>query len=81
MPGRSGGTFNFPLGAKLKVCEGTCSKKDNFVCKAVSPSQRWRYKLAFDREHLTSEIFILSGSANVKRVSSFTHVCTFVSQK
>ncbi|KAL8609828.1 hypothetical protein ACOMHN_052882 [Nucella lapillus] len=66
VPGKGGGAYNLPLGGLLLVPEGLCSKKESVVCRVVPPSQRWRYHPDFPGEHLTSEIFILSGNVHFK---------------
>ena len=67
-PGRAGGTFNLPLGATLTVPEGLLAKKDAITCTVVPPSQRWRHHVAFPGEHITSEIFVLSGAQTAQKV-------------
>lgn len=66
-PGKSGGTYGLPLGAKLFVPEGLCSKKDTITCRVAPPSQRWQHLPSFPGEYLTSEIYTLTGTVNMKR--------------
>ncbi|KAL8617845.1 hypothetical protein ACOMHN_040193 [Nucella lapillus] len=61
-PGKEGGTFGLPLGGKVIVGEGVCGRKDWVSCTVASPADRWRHKLSFPGEHVTSEIFTLSGT-------------------
>ncbi|XP_076458017.1 uncharacterized protein LOC143291763 isoform X2 [Babylonia areolata] len=66
-PGRSGGTYDLPLGGRLVVPDGICSKKDTITCTVVPPNLRWRYTPSFPGEHLTSEIFVISGTGSLKQ--------------
>lgn len=64
-PGKKGGNFGLPLGAKLTVPEGLFGKKDSISCQVAPPSQRWRHSPVLPYyEHLTSEIFILNSSVH-----------------
>ncbi|XP_076438464.1 uncharacterized protein LOC143277498 [Babylonia areolata] len=68
-PGADGGTYGLPLGAKLVLGEGVCGKKDWITCQVVSPADRWRHNPSFPGEHVTSEIFTLSGSVLKQRTA------------
>ncbi|KAL3885766.1 hypothetical protein ACJMK2_025807 [Sinanodonta woodiana] len=62
-PGKKGGNFGLPLGAKMIVPDGVFSKKDSITCQVAAPTQRWRYTPVLpSSEHLTSEIFIFSST-------------------
>lgn len=67
-PGKAGGNFILPLGGKLIVPEGTCGKRDTIVCLVPPPNERWKMIPHFQGEHLTSEIYILTGTVNLKVV-------------
>ncbi|KAL5020102.1 hypothetical protein ScPMuIL_002994 [Solemya velum] len=69
-PGKKGGNFGLPLGAKLTVPDGVFGKKDSITCQVAPPTSRWRYSpvLPF-YEHMTSEIFCLTTSLNVLKKS------------
>ncbi|XP_041373301.1 uncharacterized protein LOC121386465 isoform X2 [Gigantopelta aegis] len=62
-PGKKGGSFGLPLGAKISIEEGTFLKKDHITCLVLAPSDRWRQnpQLAPD-EHIASEYFHLTSS-------------------
>ncbi|KAH9499416.1 hypothetical protein Btru_003406 [Bulinus truncatus] len=64
-PGKSGGTFNLPLGAKLKIPAACLGKKDSITCQVASPNTRWLTCPHFlpSNEHITSEIFTVKTSA------------------
>ncbi|ESO88504.1 hypothetical protein LOTGIDRAFT_234556 [Lottia gigantea] len=67
-PGKKGGNFGLPLGAKLTVPEGNFNKKESITCQVTSPSTRWRHcpQLPAD-EHITSEIFKLTSSVHIMK--------------
>jgi hypothetical protein len=65
-PGKKGGNFGLPLGAKLIVPESIFNKKDNITCEVAPPTQRWKYTPVLPvHEHLTSEIFLFSSSVSI----------------
>ncbi|XP_053408995.1 uncharacterized protein LOC123561650 isoform X2 [Mercenaria mercenaria] len=65
-PGKKGGNFGLPLGAKLIVPDGIFNKKDNITCEVAPPTQRWKYTPVLPlHEHLTSEIFLFSSSVSI----------------
>ena len=65
-PGKKGGNYGLPLGAKLIVPDGVFAKKDSITCQVAAPTQRWKYTPALQpSEHLTSEIFMLSSTLNL----------------
>lgn len=65
-PGKKGGNFGLPLGAKLIVPDGIFGKKDNISCEVAAPTQRWKYTPVLPgHEHLTSEIFLFSSTLSV----------------
>ena len=41
-PGRKGGVFSLPLGAKIIVPEVLFGKKDTISCSVASPDSRWQ---------------------------------------
>ncbi|XP_052806992.1 uncharacterized protein LOC128236154 isoform X3 [Mya arenaria] len=62
-PGKKGGNFGLPLGAKLMVPDGVFGKKDSITCEVAPPTQRWKYTPVLPvHEHLTSEIFQFTSS-------------------
>lgn len=65
-PGKKGGNYGLPLGAKLIVPDGVFTKKDSITCQVAPPTQRWKYTPVLPpNEHLTSEIFLLSSSLSL----------------
>ena len=65
-PGKKGGNFGLPLGAKLTVPDGIFNKKDSITCEVAPPSQRWKYTPVLPvHEHLTSEIFLFSSTVSI----------------
>lgn len=74
-PGKKGGNFGLPLGAKLTVPEGLFGKKDHISCQVAPPSQRWRHSPILPYyEHLTSEIFILNSSVHPLKKSVIVRI-------
>ncbi|XP_070201455.1 uncharacterized protein [Littorina saxatilis] len=69
-PGKSGGTFRLPFGAKVVVPEGACTKREFITCKVAAPGQRWQHHPSFPGEHLTSEIFTLTGNIKLQQSKS-----------
>ncbi|XP_050417521.1 uncharacterized protein LOC126830967 [Patella vulgata] len=67
-PGKKGGNFGLPLGAKLTVPEGDFNKKESITCQVIPPSQRWRNSpvLSAD-ESITSEVFKLTSSVHIMK--------------
>ncbi|XP_067667863.1 uncharacterized protein [Haliotis asinina] len=64
-PGKKGGNFALPLGAKISIPDGVFSKKDSITCQVAPPSGRWRHLPELPHsEHMASEIFILSSSVH-----------------
>ena len=62
-PGKKGGNYGLPLGAKLIVPDGVFNKKDSITCQVAAPTQRWKYTPVLpSNEHLTSEIFLFSST-------------------
>lgn len=74
-PGKKGGNFGLPLGAKLTVPEGLFGKKDSISCQVAPPSQRWRHSPVLPYyEHLTSEIFILNSTVHPLKKSVIVRI-------
>ena len=67
-PGKKGGNFGLPLGAKISVEEGTFVKKEHITCHVLAPSERWHQnpQLSPD-EHIASEYFVLTSSLSTLR--------------
>ncbi|XP_069115916.1 uncharacterized protein [Argopecten irradians] len=62
-PGKKGGSYGLPVGAKLVVPEGLFGKKDSITCQVAPPAQRWRHcPVLTSYEHMTSEIFVLTST-------------------
>ncbi|XP_033758969.1 uncharacterized protein LOC117341221 isoform X2 [Pecten maximus] len=62
-PGKKGGSYGLPVGAKLVVPEGLFGKKDSITCQVAPPAQRWRHcPVLTPYEHMTSEIFVLTST-------------------
>ncbi|XP_060067981.1 uncharacterized protein LOC132548173 [Ylistrum balloti] len=62
-PGKKGGSYGLPVGAKLVVPEGLFGKKDSITCQVAPPAQRWRHcPVLTTYEHMTSEIFVLTST-------------------
>ncbi|KAL4229246.1 hypothetical protein ACF0H5_012286 [Mactra antiquata] len=69
-PGKKGGNFGLPLGAKLVVPDGIFNKKDSITCEVAPPTQRWKYAPVLPiHEHLTSEIFQFTSTVNILKKS------------
>ncbi|KAK3736491.1 hypothetical protein RRG08_045081, partial [Elysia crispata] len=69
-PGRKGGVFSLPLGAKIIVPEVLFGKKDTISCSVASPDSRWQTCPAHlpSYEHVNSEIFTLKSNLhNLKK--------------
>ena len=69
-PGKKGGNFGLPLGAKLIVPDNIIqfTKKSTFsiTCEVAAPTQRWKYTPVLPgNEHMTSEIFMFSSNQSV----------------
>ncbi|XP_052273426.1 uncharacterized protein LOC127873585 isoform X2 [Dreissena polymorpha] len=65
-PGKKGGNFGLPLGAKLMVPDGVFNKKDSITCEVAPPAQRWKFTPVLPvYEHLTSEIFQFSSTVAI----------------
>lgn len=65
-PGKKGGNYGLPLGAKLIVPDGVFNKKDSITCQVAPPTQRWKYTPVLPpNEHLTSEIFLFSSTLHL----------------
>lgn len=64
-PGKKGGNFGLPIGAKLSVPDSLFGKKDTITCQVAPPAQRWRHcPVLPPYEHVTSEIFSLNSTAH-----------------
>ncbi|GFO29718.1 hypothetical protein PoB_005622300 [Plakobranchus ocellatus] len=65
-PGRKGGVFPLPLGAKVTVPEALFGKKDTISCSVASPETRWQTCPATlpSYEHVNSEIYTFKSNLN-----------------